>query len=88
MDCGGSVSGLRARGGFEIVNMQWKDGMITRLVIKSTLGGNLRIRVPNELKKQDGSGLIKGSGENSNPFYYVQTTPEPVVVPESTQSLY
>jgi alpha-L-fucosidase 2 len=84
---GGSVSGLRARGGFEIVHMQWKDGMITRLVIKSTLGGNLRIRVPNELKKQDGSGLIKASGENSNPFYYVQTTPEPVVSPKATITL-
>jgi hypothetical protein len=40
----GCVTGLRARGGFEIVKLQWKDGKVNHLVIKSTLGGNLRIR--------------------------------------------
>jgi hypothetical protein len=38
------VTGLRARGGFEIVKLQWRDGKINHLVIKSTLGGNLRLR--------------------------------------------
>ena len=42
----GSVSGLRARGGFEIVSMKWKDGKIVKAVIKSTLGGNLRLGFP------------------------------------------
>ncbi len=40
----GCVTGLRTRGGFEIVKLQWKDGRINHLVIKSLLGGNLRIR--------------------------------------------
>ena len=40
----GCITGLRTRGGFEIVKLQWKDGRINHLVIKSLLGGNLRIR--------------------------------------------
>ena len=42
----GSISGLRARGGFEIVEMQWKNGKLIKAVVKSKLGGNLRLRVP------------------------------------------
>jgi alpha-L-fucosidase 2 len=65
----GSISGLRARGGFEIVAMEWKDGKIIKAIIKSTLGGNLRLRVPNEMKLNDGNELKKAQGENKNPFY-------------------
>ena len=56
----GSITGLRARGGFEIVEMQWKEGKIVKAVIKSTLGGNLRLRVPNALMQADGIGLKVG----------------------------
>ena len=34
----GSVSGLRMKGGFEVVAMQWKNGKLEKLVVKSTLG--------------------------------------------------
>src|SRR5690606_24974992 len=49
----GSVKGLRAKGGFEIVDLTWQDGKVTRLEVKSTLGGNCRIRVPNALSGMD-----------------------------------
>lgn len=45
----GQVHGLRTRGNFEIVDLQWKDGKITRLVIESQSGGDCQIRVPHAL---------------------------------------
>src|SRR5688572_11759853 len=80
----GSISGLRARGGFEIVSMQWKNGKVDKLSIKSNLGGNLRLRVPNEMKLSNGNALKKGVGDNKNPFYEIERTPAPVISPKAT----
>ena len=46
----GSVSGLKARGGYE-VSISWKDGKLTNAVIKPTYSGTLRLRTPNQLKQ-------------------------------------
>lgn len=74
----GSVSGLRARGGFEIVSMKWANGKISELKIKSTLGGNCRLRVPNSLKLAGGT-IQTAKGENSNFFYQNEATAKPIV---------
>jgi alpha-L-fucosidase 2 len=74
----GSVSGLRALGGFEIANMQWKDHKLTRIQIRSLLGGNCRLRVPNALKLQGGT-LAIAKGANINPFYHLEETPAPLI---------
>ncbi len=50
-----SISGLRARGGFELVDMEWKDAKLIKVTIKSNLGGNCRLRLPNEMQCADGS---------------------------------
>ena len=80
----GSIAGLRARGGFEIVDLQWKDAKVVKAVIKSTKGGNLRLRVPNEIKMSDGGALQQAVGKNMNPFYQPEETPTPVISPNAT----
>jgi alpha-L-fucosidase 2 len=75
----GSIKGLRARGGFEILNMEWKEGKITKLVIKSKLGGNCRLRLPNSLKI-DGLKRVDTEGVNPNPFYQIETIKTPLIV--------
>jgi len=75
----GEVSGLRARGGFEITDMQWKGGKLIKVQIKSLLGGNCRIRVPNVLKTQDGTKLKIPAGANPNPLFQLADTPQPII---------
>jgi alpha-L-fucosidase 2 len=73
----GSISGLRAHGGFEIVNMSWKDGKLEKLTIRSTIGGNCRLRLPNELA---GSAQLKtATGDNPNPFFQPENIAQPVI---------
>ncbi|MEZ0539835.1 glycoside hydrolase family 95 protein [Fibrella arboris] len=76
----GSINGLRAMGGFEVVNMAWKGGKLTKVDIRSNLGGNLRVRTPNALKAAKGVALKQASGPNPNPFYGIETTPAPIIV--------
>ena len=81
---GGSISGLRAIGGFQLVSMEWKDGKVAKAVIRSTLGGNLRLRLPNAVKWSTGGSLKKATGTNSNPFYQVVETAEPIISPKAS----
>ena len=40
----GSVHGLRARGGFELTEVKWRDGRLARAEVRSTLGGECVLR--------------------------------------------
>lgn len=79
----GSIGGIRAIGGFEIVHLEWKNGRVTRVDVKSTLGGNLRLRVPNALQLNS-RNLNPAKGENANPFYKITPTPKPVISAKTT----
>jgi alpha-L-fucosidase 2 len=96
----GRIGGLRARGGFELVSLEWKEGRPVKLVVRSTLGGNLRLRVTDRVKPgsvivNGGSGARTGerfelrpaAGENPNVFYQVDAVAEPVVSPEAKLEL-
>lgn len=71
----GDVSGLMARGGFE-VSMSWEGGQLLEAVVHSRLGGNLRIRSYIPLK---GAGLAEAVGENPNDLYWKAMIKEPVI---------
>lgn len=45
----GQVKGLRARGNFEILNLEWKDGKVVYLEIKSLSGSDCKLRLPSRL---------------------------------------
>ena len=79
----GKVGGLRARGGFEITDMQWAAGQIQSVKIKSTIGGNLRLRSKTPLKKGDGTLLTAATGTNTNPLMQEYKMPSAIVVDES-----
>ncbi len=80
----GTVSGLLTRGGFEIVNMVWENSKLVSVEIKSNLGGNLRLRTPNEIKSKSGKKLKKASDENPNAFFMVQDIKAPVISEAAT----
>ena len=56
----GSISGLRARGGFE-VSMNWSGNRLQKAVVKSLNGGKLTIRTATPLKR---------SGKKAGNYYF------------------
>jgi alpha-L-fucosidase 2 len=64
----GAVAGLRAYGGFEL-DFTWKHGVITQLVVRSSLGGNARIRSSARLRSDGGTPLRPAAGDNPNPYF-------------------
>lgn len=74
----GEITGLRAPGGFE-VSFSWSEGAVQRVEIKSNLGGNCRIRVPNALLTAKGAALEVAQAVNPNPFYEVPGVKTPIV---------
>lgn len=74
----GNVSGLKARGGFEVA-MEWEDGKLKELTIKSLLGGNCRLRVDNSCELIGAAEFNEASGENTNSFYQTPTIKENLI---------
>lgn len=83
----GEISGLKARGGFEIKDLKWKNGKLIAVTIQSNLGGNLRLRVPNEMIIKNNKNLKTASGVNPNVFYQVDEIQEPIISKQSNIKL-
>ncbi len=75
----GEITGLRARGGFEI-DLSWKNGKVSKVVIRSTIGGNCRLRSLTPLK---GAGLKTAKGENTNSLFHIDEGLKPIISPEA-----
>jgi alpha-L-fucosidase 2 len=76
----GVVTGLRCRGGFEIVEMRWSQRRIEKLIIRSTLGGKLRLRSPTVLYCE-GHALPAAGDATTSPFFERQQVREPLLSP-------
>ncbi|SDQ17756.1 alpha-L-fucosidase 2 [Chryseobacterium soldanellicola] len=74
----GNIKGLKARGGFEI-DIEWRNSQLTKLTIKSTLGGNCRIRVAKNINLKSKTQLKNSTGENPNEYYQVNAVKAPLI---------
>ena len=84
----GCVDGLRARGGFVVEHLAWKDGHLVEARIRSTIGGNLRIRSYDALEAAPavlpGAPAVmlseaEASTPNPNPLFATQEVLRPMV---------
>ena len=67
----GEVRGLRARGGF-IIDETWNGAKLSTAVVRSTIGGKLRLRsyVPLRLAKAPKGAMLKvAEGDCPNPLF-------------------
>lgn len=80
----GNIKGIRVRGGFEIESLEWKNGEISTLVIKSNLGGNCRICSYTKLRAEGKTSLKSAKGENQNPFYQTPKVKQPLISSKAT----
>jgi alpha-L-fucosidase 2 len=78
----GTVKGLVSRGGF-IIDISWKNGKLSDLVIKSTLGGNCRVRVSEKIKDLQGKTPLQATSANLNPFFEVEAQKKVLISPEA-----
>ena len=81
----GSVKGLVARGNFT-VDMDWKNNLLNKAIIRSNIGGTLRIRSYVPLK---GKGLKQADRECPNPLFTTTPVKKPLTAkgldPQSPQ---
>jgi alpha-L-fucosidase 2 len=73
----GSITGLKARGGF-IIDVEWKDSKVIQLTIKSTLGSICRLRTPNAIISRENIQLISDKKAPVNPFYSYPEIAKPI----------
>jgi len=69
----GYIKGIKARGNFT-VDIEWKDGKLTRSEIYAGTGGNCRLRTEQPVNVMEVKSIV-AAGENSNPLYTIYGKP-------------
>lgn len=59
--------------------MKWADGKLVSATVRSTLGGNLRLRSASALRLAGGQALKAAEGANTNALNSVYYIPKPVI---------
>ena len=78
----GKVTGLKARGGFEI-DLEWSGGKLTRATVRSKLGGNLRLRTYDPVTVANAKATA-ATGANPNPFFAIVDAGKPEITNPAT----
>lgn len=76
----GSVSGIVARGGFEL-SLKWKNNKVTEVTVYSRIGGNLRLRSCTPLT---GKNLSTARGKNPNHLLQSGEITNPIISGEAS----
>jgi len=76
----GTIEGIRCRGGFVVEKLAWKEGRITEVKIRSTLGGLLRLRTSTPIT---GGALVAATAPTDNPLLKLQPILEEKISPEA-----
>ncbi len=77
----GKVTGLKARGGFEI-DLEWSGGKLNQATVRSKLGGNLRLRTHEPVTVAGSSTApTPARGSNPNPFFHIIDPGTPIIAP-------
>ncbi len=79
----GAVKGLKTRGGFTI-DMVWENWKVKELVVYSTIGGNCRLRLANDLKGDVELKAVEEGAQNPNPLFYRTSIKNPLVSEKAT----
>ncbi|MFV0541514.1 MAG: glycosyl hydrolase family 95 catalytic domain-containing protein [Aestuariibaculum sp.] len=74
----GTISGLKARGGYEI-ELNWKNSKVSVLKVRATLNGNCRLRSETPLKFSNGKSPVRAKDKNTNPLFYEVTVKTPII---------
>jgi alpha-L-fucosidase 2 len=81
----GRVTGLRARGGFEI-DMAWSSGQLQRAEIRSRLGGVARVRTRNRVRVRGATAAPADPSDVAAPSIFFRTHPPgPVEILDRTR---
>ncbi|MBQ5620434.1 MAG: glycoside hydrolase family 95 protein, partial [Alistipes sp.] len=76
----GVIEGIRCRGGFVVEKLAWKEGKISEVTIRSTLGGMLRLRTSTPIA---GGALAEATTPTDNPLLQLQPILEPKISAEA-----